>query len=260
MAIWNVICYFTAASTGDASDFGDSSTAAQQGSVGQCNSSTRGVYNNGTTSAGTQTNTIEYVTMGSTGNATDFGDATGIHAVGACMSNATVGFFCGGGNPNIDKITIASTGNATDFGDVIGGNSEQYYGGGMSGLANATRAVMQSGYAGSGYTQGYDYFTISSGGNTSSFGEPRVRGTLTDNAWGYCAGNETLGLWYGGEHAIPTEQIQKITIASTGNGAAYATLGRSYNDPPLNVDSSTSVDPINRYGGATCNGSIGARG
>ena len=66
---------------------------------------------------------MDYITMGSTGNATDFGDLTVARMNLASASNATRGLFAGGlkypSNSNvIDYITIGSTGNAQDFGDL----------------------------------------------------------------------------------------------------------------------------------------------
>ena len=68
-------------------------------------------------------NTIDYITIATTGNATDFGDLTVARiAPGAC-ADATRGVFGGGqysgGSSNtLDYITISTTGNATDFGNL----------------------------------------------------------------------------------------------------------------------------------------------
>ena len=71
---------------------------------------------------------MDYITIASTGNATDFGDLLdGNQGQGrGNMSNTTRGVFAGGfdypaGNTlnTLQYITIASTGNATDFGDLI---------------------------------------------------------------------------------------------------------------------------------------------
>ena len=75
-------------------------------------------------------NTLEYVTISTLGDATDFGDLTrsGVHSI--MYSNATRGVcHCGyqyPASPNfmnvIDYVTIATTGNAIDFGDAgLGG-------------------------------------------------------------------------------------------------------------------------------------------
>ena len=68
-------------------------------------------------------NKIEYITIASTGNATDFGDLTAALQGPMGTSNKTRAVYgggdVGGSNRNqIDYITIASTGNGQDFGDL----------------------------------------------------------------------------------------------------------------------------------------------
>ena len=71
------------------------------------------------------TNVMDYVTIASTGNATDFGDLSigrRQFMLGNC-ANGTRGIFAGGDGPSgdvaiIEYITIASAGNAQDFGDL----------------------------------------------------------------------------------------------------------------------------------------------
>ena len=70
---------------------------------------------------GSYSNNIEYITIPSTGNGTDFGDLTESKIVpGACSSSAGRAVRAGGYGFTdvIDYVTIASTGNATDFGDM----------------------------------------------------------------------------------------------------------------------------------------------
>ena len=69
---------------------------------------------------------IEYVTIATTGNATDFGDLTTARGWLGGTSNQIRGIFAGGYTPSptkfvniIDYITISSTGDATDFGDEL---------------------------------------------------------------------------------------------------------------------------------------------
>ena len=66
----NQIQTITIASTGNATDFGDLTTA-NNGLAGVSNGS-RGVFGGG--SAPTIVNTIQFITIDTTGNATDFGD------------------------------------------------------------------------------------------------------------------------------------------------------------------------------------------
>ena len=68
-------------------------------------------------------NNIEFITIASTGDATDFGDLTNNSKAGATLSNSTRGIhFIGQSYPAytniINYVTIASTGNANDFGDL----------------------------------------------------------------------------------------------------------------------------------------------
>ena len=118
---YNIIEYITISSTGDAQDFGDLSVG--KSSLSACSSSTRGIIAGGYTftPAFTFFNTIEYITISSTGNAQDFGDlSVGKSNLSACSSSIR-GVFGGGYSPSInviDYITILSAGNATDFGDL----------------------------------------------------------------------------------------------------------------------------------------------
>ena len=91
-------------------------------------SSTRGLFGASTTPG--FDNAINYVTIASTGNATDFGDSVAAVAHGAMCSNSQRALFAGGQIApasavinSIDYVTIATTGNAADFGDLTKGNS-----------------------------------------------------------------------------------------------------------------------------------------
>ena len=100
-------------------------------------SSTRGVFSGGQVHP-TSYNIMEYVTIASTGNVTDFGNLTTARYDTASVSNKIRGVTAGGATPSVsdvmDFITIASTGDATDFGDLIGtrrglvGNSDSHGG------------------------------------------------------------------------------------------------------------------------------------
>ena len=74
-------------------------------------------------------NVIDYITMASEGNSTDFGDLTEARSTLKRGGNtSTRGVFCGGLNPSLvntmDFITIGSTGNAQDFGDLTEATSQ----------------------------------------------------------------------------------------------------------------------------------------
>jgi hypothetical protein len=121
-SVSNQIDYVTIMSAGNSADFGNLSVATGGEPAGMSNS-TRGIYGTGGIAASPgETNTISYITMASTGDVVDFGDATVARFSASGLSNTTRGIMAGGGTPTkqntIDFIEIATTGNATDFGDL----------------------------------------------------------------------------------------------------------------------------------------------
>ena len=129
-AVTNSIEYITFATFGNGIDFGDLSTA--RSNAAGLSSNTRGVFGGGNPnqpSPNNKTDTMEYITIASLGNVTDFGNLTSSQNSGMGTSNNLRGIFAGGyTTPTeinvIQYITIASTGNATDFGDLV--NSKGY--------------------------------------------------------------------------------------------------------------------------------------
>ena len=84
----NTIDYITIATTGNAIDFGDLIVGAMAKSVGNCSDQTRGVFTGGKTAAPTYINTIEIVTIATTGNASDFGDLKRTRAYGSVFCDS----------------------------------------------------------------------------------------------------------------------------------------------------------------------------
>lgn len=124
-AVTNTIEYLTIASTGNATDFGDATVARMTATNGVISSGTRGCFAGGDTSGSGRLNTIDYITIASTGNASDFGDLLAVVEGPYGASSTTRGLAAGGTNTAtnvIQYITIASTGNATDFGDLLANN------------------------------------------------------------------------------------------------------------------------------------------
>ena len=108
--------------TGNAQDFGDLTVIRVQ-SNGSMTSSTRMVMQGGINPSAV--NTIDYISMASTGDAIDFGDSpTTMREVSSATSSPTRGVFNtgseGGGTTNnaIEYLTIATLGNSADFGDL----------------------------------------------------------------------------------------------------------------------------------------------
>jgi len=124
----NAINYITIATTGSAADFGDLviDNNGKKGGLAAFSNSTRGVVGGGAayfSPAYTVYNTIEYITITSTGNAQDFGDLIQARNYLSGTSNSVRGFFTQGSTPTYvntcEFVTIASTGNAQDFGDFV---------------------------------------------------------------------------------------------------------------------------------------------
>ncbi len=133
------IAYITLATRGNSETFGNLNDARRD--VGGLSSSTRAIFAGGTDGGDPNSNnTIDYVTIATLGDATDFGDmAAGGRNRPAGMSNSVRGCFAGGringgGVDSIDYITISTTGNTADFGDLtfagyeIGGVSDAHGG------------------------------------------------------------------------------------------------------------------------------------
>ena len=134
--IVNTIDYITIASAGNATDFGDVTSEDTRNAMGVSNN-TRGVIAGGQTPAPSNgTNAIDFLTIATTGNTTDFGDLTDGRRRGTGLSNSIRGVFFGGYDPNvkniIDFVTIATTGDAADFGDYSGSSHHSSSGSGCS--------------------------------------------------------------------------------------------------------------------------------
>ena len=184
--------YLTIATTGNTIDFGDL-TEATQVAAGCINSPTRGIRSTGAAITGggssIQSNVMDYVTIATTGNATDFGDNTSTRYNAGGCSSSTRGLTAGGnsGDPNytnlnvIDYVTIASTGNATDFGDLF--NMQGLY---IRGAASETKATFFQ------QSQTICQVTIASTGNATDFAD--LTNSFSGNQWGAANSNAHGGL------------------------------------------------------------------
>ena len=161
------------ASQGDAINFGNL-TGTNRGWISAFSSETRGIWTSGSDYPGNnRENTIDYVTIASAGNATDFGNMTqALREIGG-SSSSTRGLIAGGytapANLNtIEFITIATTGNSQDFGDLYDARSL------IGGTSNATRGI----FAGGAYTNTLQFVTIASTGDAADFGDLTIAKAL----------------------------------------------------------------------------------
>ena len=168
----DTIDYITTASVGNAIDFGNLGAAR----ISMCNSAastTRGIFAGGyqVSPVSDSVNTIEYITMASTGNATNFGDLThkARDSYGGTVSSNTRGCIAQAtATPaltnTIDYVTIASTGNAADFGDLTAAKDQ------FGSCSNSIRGVFIGGRTPT-YINSMDYIIVATTGNASDFGD-----------------------------------------------------------------------------------------
>jgi hypothetical protein len=212
------IGYVTFSTSGNTSNFGNL-TANRSALTSNCGNQTRGLFCGGYTgSSNTSSNIIDYVTIATTGNATDYGDLIpATRLAGGCSS--TTRSVIGGGDPQdgairttnvIQYVTIATTGNATDFGDLVSAISA------ITACSNNTRGVFAGGFD-TGQTNVIQYITIASTGNSTDFGDL----LSVAQALAGCS-SSTRGVFAGGGNVI-----QYITIASAGNSTDFGDLTRS---------------------------------
>ena len=189
-AVTNEIDYVEIGTLGDALDFGDLTVAALYWSG--LSSPTRGFT---LVADDPAAQTINMVTMASTGNAVDFGNQSKTGGYQAAAANSVRGLWAGGyaSSPrqdaglssSIESITMASQGTTQDFGDLKSATSQ--YGDGSS---TSTRAVFSIGKvaAGNNFVNNIEYVTIASSGNAEDFGEATFpvayRGVTSDSHGG----------------------------------------------------------------------------
>ncbi len=127
IAYGNSIDFITIASTGNSQDFGFLTYEGRslQEPRGACNA-VRGILAGGyryPQSPQGHVNIIQYLTIASTGDATDFGDLTTSKRVSAGTSSPTRAVWFGGLAPSginvIEYVQIATTGDSVDFGDTV---------------------------------------------------------------------------------------------------------------------------------------------
>ncbi len=241
------IDYYDITTLGNMSNFGDLTRNFQRGSAAT------GVYVlffGGSADTGTgnnihdtanYSNVIDYITPATTGNASDFGDASQASIDGSATSDGTTGVHylsvIDGVNPGtnsdiLDKVTIAVGANATDFGNLtqVGWVNADV------GVSNNTRGVFAGGAIYQNpwsSTNPIDYITIATPGNSTDFGD------MTASRFG-CpgvgGGTSDRGLWAGGYTSNYVVSIDYVTISTTGNAADFGDLtGTSTNSDAYHI-------------------------
>ena len=120
---------------------------------------------------------MEYITIASIGNATDFGDL-GETVMGLAGYGNNTKWFKSGGSSNgsftaysnrIDTVTIATTGNSSDYGDLNTALNR------AAGFSSTTRGITAGGYISPGSFIGeIQQNDLSSGATGTDFGDLTV--------------------------------------------------------------------------------------
>lgn len=220
----NTIGYVSMYSLGNPYSFGEL-TQARSILVACSNGvNARGIFSCGITGTTNSTgqNTMDYITITSLGNASDFGDNRERRNEASSTSNGTNerGVVSGGvdtsgsGKKVIDYVTISSIGNAINFGEMA---STRF---GQAATSNGTneRGVFISNYTDANVI---DYITISNTGNSLDFGDmtvarydPMACSNFTDER----------GVFIGGASGTYSNIMDYITISSLGNASDFGDL------------------------------------
>ena len=250
----NTLEFVTMNSLGNATDFGDLNNTMRNGAA--VSSRTRGIvggglfFNSPSPGSSNQTyNVLDFVTIASAGNATDFGDLT-VSRQCTAVDNTTRGVFLGGyiypSAPSntavntMDTIEIATTGNATDFGDLAA-NTRQSGGlsNGHGGLRDDSLNIQRysvTNMPGTGrvllVSPGYDpspsnnvqdtieLIHIPTQGNSSDFGNLTVARKFANGG----GSSLTRGFVAGGQTPSNTDTIDGIEFATQGNAFDFGNL------------------------------------
>ena len=220
--------YYTFSSGGGASEFGNLQTGVIS-SFGNCASNgTRGLFQGGRPTPGTYSGrAIEFITIATTGDASDFGDLTRPITSGSGTESPTRGFFAGGYtrpvyNPPFSAIeftNFSSLGNTVRFGELFTGKYR------FAGCSSTTRGIFMGGRTPSNLNV-IEYFTMATEGNGQDFGD--LPAALGANA---AASSHTRGLSMGGGPGSgDVNTISYITIATTGNAQDFGDLTQAIQD------------------------------
>jgi len=148
--------------SGNGTDFGDL-TVARSDTEGGMNDATRGII-----ASAYVVDVLDYVTIATLGNATDFGDHDGL-SYQTSTSDLTRGIIAGGADSTarnyIAYITIQTTGNSTDFGDLTVARTQ------IASTTDATYGIFSGGSDFSNAVNTIDRISIATTGNATDHGD-----------------------------------------------------------------------------------------
>lgn len=212
------IDYVVISAVSNATDFGNLSGIRQDAAACSNGINQRGLFLGGAGPSGNELKVIEYITISSTGNTSNFGELNAWIRMNTGADNGTndrgisAGGFTGSVETDtIEYVTISSTGNASNFGDLT--VTTMYF----DACSNDTndRGV----FVGGDVSNIISYITISTTGNATDFGDltsNRSYPSATSN------GTNNRGVVGGGSNALNV--IDYITITSLGTASDFGDL------------------------------------
>ncbi len=180
--------------------------------------------NTGSNPSTSNVNAIQYITIATLGNATDFGDLSQTSSDPAGCASATRGLIIGGLTPSvtdkIESVIISSKGGSSDYTDL----STPTWG--ACAVSDGTRAIVAGGRTPAFSMQDaptLSVMTIATQAGPSKFGELATKGTVSQNGLnltkGSCA-SPTRGIFLGGG-APRTKKIDYVNISTLGEGKEF---------------------------------------
>ena len=201
----------------------------------------RAVFGSGYITGSDVSDTIDYVTISTLGNATDFGNMSDKRMYHCSVGSRTRGYWMGGQTPaanngvnSINYVTISSTGDAVDYGDLASVSKN-----GQACSSN-TRGVIALGQSPAPtHVDTMEYFNLSTSGSGVDFGDAN-----TDlRTGGAACASSTRGIFWGGNTSPSSPyygtQIDYITISTTGNAADFGDIGTGRSNIAASFSNST---------------------
>ena len=191
----------------------------------------RGVIGSGQNIPSGGVNTINLITIATTGNAIDFGDMSVGAAYRKGLASSTRGVFSNAqGDLTFDYVTISSQGGANDFGEAF---TDHMGGATFNSSTRGFRAGGSDPSVSTPHTSNIMGMIIASTGSFFDAGDLTIVGTYQNGA-----SSPTRGIIFGG--ATPSgayNNIDVFTMASGGNATKFGELSaaRQYVDTSSNT-------------------------
>ena len=191
----------------------------------------RGIIGSGQNIPSGGVNTMNLVTIATTGNAIDFGDMTVGAAYRGGLASSTRGIFVNSqGDLTFDYVTISSQGGANDFGEAP---TDHMGGATFNSSTRGFRAGGSDPSVSTPHTSNIMGMIIASTGSFFDAGDLTIVGTYQNGA-----SSPTRGIIFGGTTpSAAYNNIDVFTMASGGNATKFGELsaGRKYVDTSSNT-------------------------